>query len=352
MDQATESQFQLFRTLANPDRTDFNQTHPAPILETVPEVPERPPSPFVAAPINAPSESHSERKRKKKKKKKKRERDTPPPSESGQSKRSRSDGIDGSEYSKTKPGKAEKLQYLMNLKRLRQQGCVLTREYSTEDRLEEIKYEFERQKMNLDTVNGVSLLKDGFKLGCSGIEMVNNKLGPFLKLNGWSEHVTKDMSRFDSVLTRIYLKYMNRTTSMNPIVELGFLLCGSLLMFHFQNSVFGGVAKEAPSAPPPSVPIDRNMQPPERRRATMKRPTMRRPGMFENLNQPPPSRFSSPQEDSTPEFRQIDEEKGPAIQQISEVERVDDDDQPPQVVDTEVEEQKMEDIGDALNFDM
>lgn len=358
---ATQSEFQLFRTLSNPDRTDFQQQKPsspaaAPVLFSAPP-PVATPSPPRTPPASVASK-HS--KKKKKKKKRKRDSDEGNDDDGGSSKRSN--------FSQSKEGQAEKFQFLINLKRLRQQGCVLTREYSTQDSLEDIKYEFERQKMNLDTVNGTALLKDGLKLGVSGIEMLNNKLGPFLRLQGWSESVTNDMSRFDNVLTRIYLKYLNRTSSMNPIVELGFVLAGSMLMFHFQQSVFG--PKPGPMAggdtfaPPTSIPIDRNVDPPPST-TRRPRPTMRRPNsqprdtnvgsnsMFANLSAPtfPPT---APAEDSVPEIRQIDEERGPRTVNVTDVERVEDEEReaPPPVPETPFREEQiqMEDVSGGLDF--
>jgi len=364
---ATQSEFQLFKTLSNPDRTDFHQPSSpaiAPVLYSTPPpvpAPGAAPSPRRTPPASVASKhsKHSKHSKKKKKKKKKRSRenDEQPNDDGASSKRSRY-----SDYSRTKEGQAEKFQFLINLKRLRQQGCVLTREYSTQDSLDDIKYEFERQKMNLDTVNGTALMKDGLKLGVSGLEMLNNKLGPFLRLQGWSESVTNDMGRYDNVLTRIYLKYLNRTSSMNPIVELGFVLAGSMLMFHFQQSVFGpkqgSVAGGDSFAPPPSIPIDRNVDPPPST-TRRPRPTMRRPtgggssSMFANLNAPAFAPAATT-EDSVPEIRQIDEERGPRTINVTDVERVADDEEreaPPPVPETAFhEEAELEDVSGGLDF--
>ena len=341
MNGATESEMQLFRNLANPNRVDMNreQTTPPAFQPNMMPVEE---TDFVA------SESSSKRSTKKRK----RRPSTPPESYY------EDEPDDRSAYSQTKKGRAEKIGFLMELKKLRMQGCHLTREFSTKDKLEDIKYEFERQKMNLDCINGVALMSDGLKLGLSGIEMANNKLGPFLSLHGWSESITNDMSRYNHVLERIYRRYW-RQGSLNPLVELGLIIVGSMMMFHFQNK-FLGPQQSTTATPPRDIPIDRNV-PNTSSSRERKRPTMRRPNnLFNNMNAPPPPPnppvpvFSNLQ--TVPEIREV-EEKGPPTRNRNEgfdVERVeeeqnDGEEQNPIVPAYEEEDMK---IGEALDIDL
>lgn len=359
MNGATDSELQLFKNLANPQRVDMNKERPPPF------------QPNMMAAIKETdfvSETSSTGSRKRKR------ASSPPPSYVQEEVPKHDEEDTRSAYSQTKSGRAEKVGFLLELKKLRMQGCHLTREYSTKDKLEDIKYEYERQKMNLDCINSVALMSDGLKLGLSGIEMANNKLGPFLSLHGWSESVTQDMSRFNHVLERIYRRYW-RQGSLNPMMELGMILVGSMTMFHFQNKFLGPQpARKPTSNTNTQVPIDRNIN-------RVKRPTMRGPNqsnlfgnmdpppnnnnnnnLFGNMNpampsdnnnesrptDPPPPIFSNIQRTS-PEIREV-EERGPPARRRNDaldVERVEEaQDEIPAY-----EEEDMK-IGQALDIDL
>ena len=151
------------------------------------------------------------------------------------------------------------------------------------DNFADIEYEYNRVKQTEDQISTVSFIKDFIRLACTGIELGNSKLG-FLRLNGWASECTADMGRFDRPLNRVYAKYWRRG-GVSPLVELTFLVFGSLLVHHFKNVMF----PSASSAPQRSSPPTRNVPfniptggaPPSSsaapKRPTMKRPTMRRP---------------------------------------------------------------------------
>ena len=171
----------------------------------------------------------------------------------------------------------EKQGYLLELEKLRQQGVQLTKAYTMADTLEEIQYEYERIKMNQDSINAVNFMRDVMKLALTGVELANAKLGPVLHLDGWSKEVTSDMHRYDHCLERLYKKHW-RKGSMSPESELLFLLLGSMIMYHFKSKYFGGTTSAPASAPapmaaamPPAMP---RMPPPA---PSSNRPVMRAP---------------------------------------------------------------------------
>lgn len=203
---------------------------------------------------------------------------------------------------------------------MRMQGVHLSREYSTADSLEDIEFEFSRQKMNQDTVNSVALMRDTLKLIITGIELGNNRLGPFLNLDGWSSGMTSDMNRYDHCLERIYKQYF-RKGSMNPLVELGFLMLSSMFMHHFKARftmpppVQRNVPFEVPSQQAQQQPM------PQQQAANQaRRPRMRPPSQSFNMPMPPMSsipinmpRMGPPrpppiQQQSTPEISEIHNE--------------------------------------------
>ena len=230
MNLATPSEFELFNETANQNRVDYNR----------PKTEE--PGTLVAAAPLPPSE-------------------TPSPARSRHSSKfaAAPPSVASTRYSQTTKGKAEKQEYLLQLRKLKLQGCQLTREYTNHDRLNDIKYEVERQRNYVDTKNSVELMADGLKLGISGIEMANARLGPFLNLTGWSDACTSDMSRYHHVLERIYRRYWTSGTNLHPVVELGLVLSSSMMMYHFQSKMFGAPpAATTYVTPPKSIPIDRN----------------------------------------------------------------------------------------------
>jgi len=360
-DLATDSEMQLFRGLANPGRVDFNQAGKAPPhrpneLTTVHE------TDFVASEGGGSSSSKKKKRKRRHDDEERREQDR------DDTRREQDRGDDPPEeeaYSQTGKGRAEKMGYLLELKKLRAQGASLTREYSTSDKLQDIKYEFERQKINLDVINGVSLMGDGLKFTLSGVEMANERLGPFLHLAGWSESVTGDMSRYNHVLERIYRRYFARSmSSMNPCVELGAILAGSMLMHHFQSKFMGASKPAAPREKRTSVPIDRNV-PDAPANNARRRPTMRgpsgpaaAPAMFQNMNpmtmfggeNTPPARVFPTENASVPEFREV-EERAPTTRRNTamDVERVEEE-APPETTMPAYEEVAMA-AGSPLNFD-
>lgn len=274
MNVATPSEFELFNETANQNRVDYS----------LPKQKKTSPAPFVVAPP-PPSPPPQQRP------------PSPPPksrhSSSKQSRRSAPASVASTRYSQTTKGKAEKQEYLLQLRKLKLQGCQLTREYTNNDRLNDIKYEVERQRNYVDTKNSVELMADGLKLGISGIEMANARLGPFLNLTGWSDACTNDMSRYHHVLERIYRRYWTSGTNLHPVVELGLVLSSSMMMYHFQSKMFGPPPTATPSyvTPPKSIPIDRNAKRRRMRPPTTSTPAAPMPpapaSMFSNLEQIP-----------------------------------------------------------------
>lgn len=137
----------------------------------------------------------------------------------------------------------EKQTALMELERLHKtHGIRPSRNYSINDRLSDIQFEVRRHLCTIDESNMVSFMGDSMRLICTGFELANSRLGPFLEMDGWCEAVTSDMSRYEGALSRLYRKHWKRST-MSPEFELAFAMVSSIGIHHFkkkaQSLIFG-----------------------------------------------------------------------------------------------------------------
>jgi len=136
-----------------------------------------------------------------------------------------------------------KQQALLEIERLRTQGATITRSYTIHDRLEDIEFEVRRHQMHMEEQVTLTMMKDMLKIAFGGIEMANNRLGPWLDLDGWSASMTADLSKYDSALSRIYRKHA-RKSSMSPESELALGVLSSLGVHHCRKKFSKNLASE------------------------------------------------------------------------------------------------------------
>ena len=190
----------------------------------------------------------------------------------------------------------ERQALLHELRRLEASGTRLTKNFGMGDSAAAMEFEIERHRIATDTTSSVQFMTDAIRLGLNGIELVNNNFGPFLNLDGWSGELTRDMSRFQPPLQRIY-KRMFRRGAPSPFIELGFLIFGSMFTHHLQNkggrvakgataaaAMFSGVAPTTNNSTP-SIPFD---MPHLDRGARPRRKTMARPGQAVHVGEVKP----------------------------------------------------------------
>jgi len=145
----------------------------------------------------------------------------------------------------------EKQAALLDLERMRINGVVLSRGYDMSDRLEDMRFEIQKHEAALDEKQMVGWMKSCLRLGLTGIELGNQKFGPFLALDGWSVEITADMNKFDLPMSRLYRKYWRRST-MSPEMELAWVILGSMGMFHLRQK--GGALLSAMNPGGPAAP--------------------------------------------------------------------------------------------------
>ena len=163
----------------------------------------------------------------------------------------------------------EKQGILIELMMMERRGVKLNREFTMSDSIDDLEFELNKQNQCVSAKNAVDFMKDSLKMGCNLLEVGNSKFGPFLELSGWSSMVCQDMSRYENALEKIYKMYW-RKSNMNPVMELGWLLVGSIFAFHFKNKFLGVDTTSAPASMPPAR---KHAASNERKRPTLKSPT-------------------------------------------------------------------------------
>ena len=143
----------------------------------------------------------------------------------------------------------EKQGFLIELQNLESRGARLSRRFTMRDGVAELEFEVNKQSGLLNTQSTVAFMRDSLRLLVHGVELANNRLGPFVSIEGWADSIVSDMGRFNAPLEKIYKQYF-RKQQVSPLVELGWIIVGSLVMTHFKNKVFGAPRRDDAAAPP------------------------------------------------------------------------------------------------------
>lgn len=144
----------------------------------------------------------------------------------------------------------EKEHFLSELRKYRGQT---TREFSMNDTLTDIQFEYDRLKGPENAANVVRIMGIVLQVIVYAVQWGNGKFGPLLKLdNGetsWAMQTAESISKheYDNVLEKLYRKHW-RKGSMSPEAELGMMLVGSAGVFHFQTHVNEKLSKRASSS--------------------------------------------------------------------------------------------------------
>ena len=143
--------------------------------------------------------------------------------------------------------KRQKSDYITKLDRLEKRGYPVSKRFSMDNSLEEIRDEFSRLTDARSLETSIKFQRQMLVGLVTGLEMVNDKAVPDkLKANidGWSESVHENLEDFDEVFEELYDKYKGKG-NMPPEARLIFMLAGSGFMYHMSNSF---MRKNMPSA--------------------------------------------------------------------------------------------------------
>ena len=140
--------------------------------------------------------------------------------------------------SSTKENDKLKAELLSKFDRLQKKGVKVSRKFTMKSKLKDMQKEFERLNRNIEVDSAIKFQRKALVAILSGVEFLNKKFDPFaVKLEGWTESVTNDITEYDNVFERLYDKY-HGTAEMAPEIEVMMMIAGSGLMFHMSKSLF------------------------------------------------------------------------------------------------------------------
>jgi len=132
--------------------------------------------------------------------------------------------------------KKEKMEFLNKLQRLEQKGFPVSRRYTMDNSLEEVRDEYNRLLDARNLEASLRFQRQAMMGIVTGLEWANGKFDPFdLKLDGWSESVHENVEDFDEIFEELYDKYKERG-KMPPEARLMVALAGSGFMCHVSNT--------------------------------------------------------------------------------------------------------------------
>jgi hypothetical protein len=132
----------------------------------------------------------------------------------------------------------ERFSYLRKLEDLELKGVRLTRKYTMDSSLEEMKGEYENIIAEKEKSNNVKFQGKMLMACITGLEFLNSKFDPFdVKLDGWAEQVNENISDYDEIFAELHEKYKSKAT-LAPELKLLFQLGGSAIMLHMTNTMF------------------------------------------------------------------------------------------------------------------
>jgi len=132
----------------------------------------------------------------------------------------------------------EKLIFLRKLEGLEKKGVKLSKRYSMEDSLDEMRGEYEMIISEKEKSNSVKFQGRMLMAAVTGLEFLNSKVDPFdVKLEGWSEQLNENIDDYDEIFSELHEKYKSKA-KFAPELKLLFQLGGSAIMVHMTNTMF------------------------------------------------------------------------------------------------------------------
>ena len=132
----------------------------------------------------------------------------------------------------------EKFIYLKKLEALETKGVNLSKRYSMDSPLDEMKGEYEFIVAEKEKKNSVQFQAKVLTTLITGLEFLNSKFDPFdIKLDGWSEQIHENLEDYDEIFAELHEKYKSKA-KMAPEIKFLFQLAASGMMIHMTNTMF------------------------------------------------------------------------------------------------------------------
>ncbi len=132
----------------------------------------------------------------------------------------------------------EKFEMLRKLETLEAKGATLSKKYTMESDLQEMKGEYEHLIKEKEKSNSIKFQGKILTTMITGLEFLNSKFDPFdVKLDGWSEQINENIDDYDEIFAELHEKYKSKA-KMAPELKLLFQLASSGIMIHMTNTMF------------------------------------------------------------------------------------------------------------------
>lgn len=133
--------------------------------------------------------------------------------------------------------KKQKIDVLNKLQRLESKGFPVSKRYTMDNTLDEMKMEYDRLVDAKKLEASIRFQRNTLMSVVSGLQFLNDKFDPFdVRLEGWSESVHENIEDFDDIFEELYDKYKSRG-NMPPEARLVMALAGSGFMCHVSNTM-------------------------------------------------------------------------------------------------------------------
>ena len=132
----------------------------------------------------------------------------------------------------------EKFEILRKLENLESKGANLSKKYTMDSDLQEMKGEYEHLMQEKEKSNSIKFQGKILTTMITGLEFLNSKFDPFdVKLDGWSEQINENIDDYDEIFAELHEKYKSKA-KMAPELKLLFQLASSGIMIHMTNTMF------------------------------------------------------------------------------------------------------------------
>jgi len=132
----------------------------------------------------------------------------------------------------------DKFVLLQKLQTLETKGVSLSKHYTMDSSLDEMKGEYEYLCSERERKNSVQFQSKILTTLITGIEFLNSRFDPFdIKLDGFSESINENIEDYDEIFSELADKYKSKA-KMAPELKLMFQLASAGIMVHMTNTMF------------------------------------------------------------------------------------------------------------------